>query len=155
MATHKDGIWVTPFYSLSPMHTSLNNLTQLCFMSQLGSQLQGLLLCWITATRIHLTLIMWYFTCPACWGHMYFWVFTVFSKRPTLAHGSFRLLILCCTAVTPPFYQLFNTSLFCFHCQLVGADWSGSSSAQQLLTHMWSINPGSGKAKCSRGKAFH
>lgn len=42
------------------MHSSLHHPTQLCLMSQQGSQLQGLLLCWVTAVRIHLPLITWH-----------------------------------------------------------------------------------------------
>lgn len=93
---------------------------------------------------------------------MYLCVLAVFSKRLTLAHGNFGLLILCCTAATSPFLQLSNTVLFCFHClwdtntscQLLGADWNGSSSAQQLLTPVRSVNPRSGKAKLSHEGLF-
>lgn len=161
MATHKDGIWVTVFESLSPTRITFSNTIQISFMSARQP-----------APRFSFVLDNSHKN-PFDFSYGVFHMSSTLrpcvllsaysvSQQKTLLHVvTSSLWFWAAQQQLPHFCQASSSLLFCFHCgiwccycQLAGTGCSASSSAQQLLTH-WNINPGSEKAKCSHGRAFY
>lgn len=163
MATHKDRTWVTAFDSPSPMHIFFNNPIQICFMSAgkpaprfsfaLGNSHKNPLD--FNYGVFHMSSMLRPYVLVSA--------YSVLSKKTLLHILTLGLWFRAAQQQLPPFarsptrccFASIACGLWCCYCQIAGTGWCASSSAQQLLTHMWSINPGSRKAKCPCGRAFY